>query len=480
MSLILHVNNNNKILESQFIPKYININKSIKTETIIYDVKKNINNDVIKAYNNNPDLLIINFPSDKNKIDFKYIKNIPRYPIFINDTFYITPICYQQINGFSNDNNNKQFLINDFIERIKRILGGIISDKDFKFQNITYLNMDSGIKSIMHKDIQQNWFVNKIPKWMTTNIEHNNVGWLSSFNKLAIDHIFEYYNINTIGELGAYYGLSTKYIANKNKKNTIYSFDLFDNILLTNYVIKNITTLDTNYFFRYIKFESFHSKISDFDNIYSVKYDCFKAPDLLNKYNIQIDLFYIDFCKKDKLLIQFVDNLFKLYPNCIIIGDDASMLSSALEYFKNKYNYIFLTDCYICGYKTTLKNIDILLEKYNKEKQLQTTEDIDILKKSDIDYRIKYIAKLINQNKSSDEIIKKIDILNINPNTQSHFLVQHSNLFHHIAFNSIKNIKYYSNLYNNLNDKYPDTNILNNLNLTPNDYFNDELNSAFS
>ena len=37
------------------------------------------------------------------------------------------------------------------------------------------------------------------------------------FNKIAIDHIFENYNINKTAELGAYYGLSTKYIANKNK-----------------------------------------------------------------------------------------------------------------------------------------------------------------------------------------------------------------------------------------------------------------------
>ena len=476
MNFILYPANTNKLLEPNNISKYINIKNKSKTEIIIYGINKNINKDVIIAYEKKPDILIINF--DNNEPIF--IKNIPRYPIFINNIFYITPICYQQINGFSNDNNNKQYLINDFIERIKRILGGIISDDKFKFQNISYVNIDSGIKNFTSDNFEKKWFVNKIPKWMTTYIEINDAGWFSYFNKIAIDHIFENYNIKKTVELGAYYGLSTKYIANKNKNSELYSVDSYDNILLTNYIVKNITPLDNNYFFKYIKFESFHSKLSDFENLYSIKYDCFSAPTLLHKYNKKIDLFYIDFCKKDKLLIQFVDNIFKLYPDCIIIGDDASMLSTSLNYFKNKYNYVFLTDCYICSYKTEIKNIDKLLDKYNKEKEYQNTEDIELLKKIDIDYKIKYMAISINKKKDASEIIKDLEILNLNPNIQSNLLIHNSNLFHHIAYSLTNNYKYYIDLYNILNEKYVDNEILNNLNLTPNDYFNYDLKSQFT
>lgn len=480
MSLILHASNSNKILEQQLIPKYINIMTPTKTETITYNINKNINKDVIKAYKNKPDILIIDF--SENKETPMYIKNIPRYPIFVNNIFYITPICYQQLNGFTNDNKNKQFIINDFIERIKKILGGIISDKDFKFKNIQQIEIESGIKNILYTDIQQNWFVNKIPKWMTTNIEPNKVGWFNPFNRIALDYIFENYKINITAELGAYYGLSTHYIANKLKNNngSLYSFDLFDNILLTNYIVKSITPLDTNYFFKYIKFESFHSKLSEFDNVYSVKYDCFKAPELLKKYNIKVDLFYIDFCKKDKLLIEFVDHIFKLYPDCIIIGDDAVMLTTSLEYFKKKYNYVYLTSCYICSYNTKLKNVDKLLKNYKKEQKYRITTDIKLLNKIDIDYKIKYISNLMNQYNTSDEIIKKMEILNIKPNMSSRYLIHNSNLYHYIAYNTTKNVKYYSNLYNILNKKYPDNNTLNNLNLTPNDYFNDDLNILFT
>jgi hypothetical protein len=476
MNLILYPANINKVLESNYIPKYINIKRKAQIEIINYNIDKNINEEVIKSYKKYPDILIINF----DNISPIIIKNIPRYPIFINNMFYITPICYQQLNGFSNDNNNKQYLINDFIERIKRILGGILSINDFKFQNISYVNMDSGIKNIMDIKFEKNWFVNKIPKWMTTDIEINNSGWFSIYNQLAIDYIFENYKINKTVELGAYYGLSTKYIINKNINSTLYSFDLYDNILLTNYVVKNITQLDINYFFKYIKFESFHSNLSNFENLYSVKYDCYSAPELLKKYNINIDLFYIDFCKKDKLLIQFVDNIFKLYPECIIIGDDAPMLSSSLKYFENKYDYVYLRDCYICSYKTKLINTDKLLEKYNKEKEYQNTNDIELLKNIDINYRIKYIGYLINNYKNNSDIIKYLDILNIDPNIQSHYLIHNSNLFHHIAYSSNKNYEYYIGLYNILNEKYNDKDISNDLNLIPNDYFNYDLKSLFT
>ena len=477
MDFELFPKNIKKILESKNIPKYIDMYINIKTEIINYNINRNINKDVIKAYEKEPNILIINFDNNEPIL----IKKIPRYPIFINNIFYITPICYQQINGFTNDNNNKQYLINDFIERIKRIFGGIISTPNFKFQNITFINMDSGIKNITFKNIEKNWFVNKIPKWMTTNIEINNVGWFNAFNKIAIDYVFENYNINNIAELGTYYGLSTKYIAEKNKSATLYSFDLFNNILLSDYIVKNITPLETKYFFKYIKFESFHSKLSDFDNLYSVKYNCYSSPELLKKYNIKIDLFYIDFCKKDRLLIQFVDKIFSLYPECIIIGDDALFLSSSLEYFKNKYNYIYIKDCYICSYKTKLINVDKLLEKYNEENKYRDTKDIELLKNIDINYKIKYIvSELINKNKDVSEIIKYLEILNVNPNIKSHFLIHKSNIFHHIAYSSIKNHNYYNNLYDKLNKKYTDENILNNLNLTPSDYFKYDLLSDFS
>ena len=71
-----------------------------------------------------PDLLIIKFD---DKIDTLRITKLPRYPIYLGNTFYITPICIQQINGFPNDTNDQYFLINEFIKRILIIFGAILS-----------------------------------------------------------------------------------------------------------------------------------------------------------------------------------------------------------------------------------------------------------------------------------------------------------------------------------------------------------------
>ena len=89
-------------------------------------------------------------------------------------------------------------------------------------------------------------------------------------------------------------------------------------------------------------------------------------------------------------------------------------------------------------------------------------------------------SEFINKNKDVSEIIKYMDILNVNPNMQSCFLIQNGNIFHHIAYNTIKNHNYYNNLYDILNKKYIDENIFNNLNLTPNDYSKYDLHEKFA
>ena len=131
-------NNHSKKIEAICIEKYINIDK-INIKTINYRENININKEIINAYKNKPDLLIINFSDNSPDI----IKNIPKYPIFLNNIFYITPICIQQINGFDNNSNNKTYLINNFIERIKYILGGIITDKEIKLKYKSNLKLSS-------------------------------------------------------------------------------------------------------------------------------------------------------------------------------------------------------------------------------------------------------------------------------------------------------------------------------------------------
>jgi hypothetical protein len=474
MDFLLFPTNKKKIIESENIEFFINTKEKINFETINYDKNKNINLEIIDIYKNEPDIIIIKFKNTK----LLNITKIPKYPIFYDFVFYITPICMQQVNGFSNNNNNVYYLVYNFLERIKTILGGIISKKGFVYNlnNYPNVNLSSGINKL--------WFVDNIPSWMVKHFPINTSGWFSNYNKLAIDYVYEVFNIENTVELGSYYGLSTKYIANKNKNGILYSADEYRNILLTNYIATTITPIDTKYFFKYIKFESYHKNIleSGNKNIYSLKYNCFNVPNLLHKNKIKIDLFYIDFCKKDNLLIKFVDNIFLLYPNCIIIGDDASILKHSLDYFKNKYNYINLTDCYLCSKNIKFTKTEKLMKEYNEHRNiLENIDDIDIdvIKNENDDYKILYLAKQINKKKSTNEIIKIIKILNIDPNKNCFFLIQNSNIFNHIAYSYNKDKKYYMNLYKIMDNLYTDKKIKNSFNLISSDYFEYGLDAFF-
>ena len=74
-----------------------------------------------------------NESSDTNII---HIKNRPMYPIIYNGVLYITPICIEQINGFSNSINNKEKLFKNIVERILYSMGGILTEKQYSMMNI--------------------------------------------------------------------------------------------------------------------------------------------------------------------------------------------------------------------------------------------------------------------------------------------------------------------------------------------------------
>lgn len=463
---ILYPYNRNKILESKYNNKFFDTKiKKMIIERIYYN-NININQQIIEIYSKKPDLIAIHFSANENYIKFK---KIPKYPIYINNTFYITPICIQQLNGFINIINEPNYLINNFINRILQILGCIISDNNFTYPNFQHININNGIKSLMYNDFRKNWNIDHLPIWMTKHIPINNSGWFGVFNKIAIDYVFENYKtFENVAELGTYYGLSTKYIANK--FNNLYCFDYFENYMLSNYNISEITPFEIKYYFKYLKFECFNANIAFYQNIFTIKMNCFDSIKFLKFHNININVFYIDFLKNDKLLIKFVNKIFEYYPDCIIIGDDAVFLSSSLEYFKRKYNFVYLYSCYICSKNTKLINLDDLQNNITNEYNRLNSNDIYQLQQLPDDYKINFIINLIKDTKPFNIIINYIKKLNINPNTQSILINQNGNLFHFIVYIINKNHKYYYHLYTKINEYIPDNNIQNDMNLKPLDY----------
>ena len=464
--------NKRKIIESKNVIKFINTQTKLHIVTLEYS--SDINNNILESYKKEPHILVINF-GDSSK--YLTLTKIPRYPIFLDNIFYITPICIEQVNGFSNKIKSKDEVKINFIERIMFLLGAILSIPSdiFNVKDLTEEIMFSGIKDNNTNSVLQYWFTNHLAHWMTREIEINNVGWFPQLNQYVIDYVYKYYQIKNTCELGAYYGSSSGYIANKNKHGNFYTADFFDNIMNTNYIVEKLTPLDTNYFFRYNKFESLSAKLSDFNNVYTIKNDCYKVPSFLHENNVNIDLFYIDFCKNDKKLIKFVKTVFSMFPNCIIVGDDAVHLKESLVYFEKNYNYIFAGSCYICSYKTKLVHHNRVKKYVKSYIHMNTTENLEELQTYDKDYQIHFIVRMINKKIDPKKIIENIKILQINPNEPSRFCIQYGNIFHVIGLKYRKDKTYYKKLYGEITKLFKDVQIKNNLHLTPKDYFDYDL-----
>jgi hypothetical protein len=456
--------NKNKVIESEYANKFYDTNnEKINIANINYIENKNLNDQILIKYKKKPDIIIINFSEEKNILN---INSIPIYPIIYNNIIYITPIIIEQLNGFSNIFLDKESCINDFYNRIYSIIGALISDDKF---NINISNYDkSGIKDKKIGFLKDNT-VSHIEKWMTRFIPGFNFGWFSIFNRLAIDYVFENYKIDSIAELGTYFGKSTMYISNKNKNMDYYCFDRFENLFLTDYITKKLQFIDLNFFYKYIRFETFHSNLKNHPNLFSIKNNNYLAVDFLKKNNINIDLFYIDFCKDDTLLIDFINKIFDNYPNAIIVGDDLVHLTFSMNYLSKKYNLVKLNACYICTYKTEFINKKKLIDEYNNINNKLNDNNFNNILNYEIKYKTNFLKKEIEKKVHTDKIINYLKIININPN----YLVDldNNNIFHDI----IKLYKetsdnYYINLYNKICTIYKDESCKNDSNLVPLDY----------
>ncbi len=468
--------NPKKIIECQYMKAFYEKNQSEEISKVSINIFnkediKNINKIILKEYLKKPDILIINF---NNLSNFEQkINSKPRYPIFYNNVLYITPIILEQINGFSNNYFDLNSLLLDFFARIYNTIGAIISSNDFNFIQKTFdlsgfsdFNSSNNILSENNCKLVQSWMTNQIPT--------NDFGWMSYNNKLAVDYVLKNYNINSVCEFGTYMGYATNYIINTSKNNNLkyFGFDRYDNLFLTDFINNKISDIDLKFFYKYLRYETFCSNNKNANNLYTIKGDIYQNFNLLLKYKIPIDLFYIDFEKNDKKLIDFVEKIFTYYPNSIIIGDDVVHLKWSIDYLKNKYNLINLTHCYICTKNTKLINTNELLKKHNNYHFNINNNNINYLKNQDSLYRINFITKLIDKKEKIDNIIKNIIELNIDCNEKTDIILNDGNIFHYIANLSSSDYKYYKKLFDILNNKFLNKNVENNMNLTPIDYLN--------
>ncbi len=454
-----------KKLESLHVPPLYPDTLSLETYTISYNDNIHLNKEILQAYSKKPDVIIIHFSKSSKTLS---LHHLPKFPILYNQTIYITPILIEELNGFSNNFKDSISILQDFIARIYHHIGAILSEPHF---NYLIHNYDPSGLHDHRQGILQKSYVNQIQPWMTQHIPKHSFGWMSQTNKFAVDYVFDNFSIQNVAELGIYMGTSTQYITSKKPEINYYCFDRFDHLFTTDYIASNITPIDTKFFFQYMRYETFSSNLSNIPNLYTIRGDNFNSISFLKNNNIKIDLFYIDFIKNDKKLIQFVDQIFESYPEAIVIGDDAIYLSTSLQHFKNKYQFIYLENCYICSYKTLLKNTSSIIQKYENLKKLEDITSISKLIHLDHNFKIHFITKLIQQQKKPEFIIEHIKKLQIQCNQLSYYIFNNGNLFHFIAKFRIINKKYAQQLYHLCNQYQKDENVKNTVNLIPMDYF---------
>ena len=105
---------------------------------------------------------------------------------------------------------------------------------------------------------------------------------------------------------------------------------------------------------------------------------------MLKKYNIEVNMIFIDFIKKTDELITFLNKCIKIYPNAIIVGDDYvfDTVKQALFEFisQNKYYIGLLPESYILS-PNKLEKYNELYKKFSKKDDKDKNNDkVDILK----------------------------------------------------------------------------------------------------
>lgn len=458
-------------------PFYDDSKINFKIKIIYFHNSKSlsINQQIWSLWSKKYDLFIISFKSFTTNIeDFQYIlTSLPKFPIFYDDYLIISPILFYLLNGFSNKITDKKILLNDFFSRVAEKLGVILASKYFHYPDPISFDK-TGFHDFFQKPFLKESNVFKIDSWMVDKFETNEFGWFSPQNHLLADYLFENFHFNKVVEFGIFMGYSTKIFLQKNPDLEYYCFDRYTPLFLTEYSAEVVGPDDTNFFFKFMRFEAFHANMKDYKNVYTIVGDINDNIPLLKKYNIKPDLIYIDFIKKDHLVIQFVDYLIKLFPDVIIFGDDAVYLDKSLKYFKKKYNAIILDNCYVVSKNKKFPNTESFYQKVKENEKKMNEENIEVVAKLPEPYRIYYICRLINQHENILKIIMAVDYLKVNLNKRTLILDNEDNIYHYLCkkYKKSKDPQYIIKLYIELNKIQKDKNVKNNFELIPYDYIN--------
>ncbi|MAJ43187.1 MAG: hypothetical protein CMF96_00395 [Candidatus Marinimicrobia bacterium] len=387
---ILYKRNDNR----KYITKNIKKISKIKPEKILYKkLDNNLNKFIYDSLNkNNFDILVI-----YNKKQFNYTFNFtPLYPIVIKKdeefNLIITAIQAELLNGFNVTCNNDNDFYNDFLFRVNKLYGGVISNKNISNFNL-FEDSLNGFKELYRDGIFKKYNINNIKN--TKHIIEYEHGWLSESTKINLEYAIKKKKPKIIVELGTWLGSSTKFMKKIDPNVIIFCFDIFQPILHTNYKFDKYSPID-NFYFSIPRIETFHKNMSACDQVYSVMtlIEIDQIINFLKLWSIEVDLFYIDFEKKTYYLNKVLSVVMNKYPNSIIVGDDFGFDSVK----ESIYTQLLILD----------KKFAIAKESYIISNEIMNDYGYIIKKHFKNEKKEKNILKFINK-KISDLDIKYIE-----------------------------------------------------------------------
>lgn len=250
-------------------------------------------------------------------------KNVPAYPIITPTAIILTPPLFIQLNGIDHTN-----LIPNILIKIKHIIGGFMIPstlssklpsllKHTTAQSYKHAN-NSKTKALLNTGLTSNHTITKIVP-IKQHFLNNYHGWLSKDTAYNLKYALNHFKPKTVLELGSWLGKSAHYMKTLSPNITLYCYDKFQNVCLTPYSYNDPTPLD-RFYFNFLRYETFWSNMNKFDNVYAIQEDAYKSLDMMDPK--KIEMIYIDFIKSETKLMKFLERIFKLFPDTVIVGDD--------------------------------------------------------------------------------------------------------------------------------------------------------------
>jgi hypothetical protein len=160
-----------------------------------------------------------------------------------------------------------------------------------------------------------------------------------------------------IVELGSWLGSSTGVMLDAISAGTLYCFDHYQNVTLTDYRFDKPHPLD-KFWLTVPRYETFcrnvapHLTRDKSATVYTVKHDVRRSIDVLKYHFITPHLVYIDAIKSCKQLLEYLRKIFAYAPHVTVVGDDYVFQSvrTAIDTFVRERPTYFLyttTDCYV-------------------------------------------------------------------------------------------------------------------------------------